>query len=222
MRAGHDRRDARCASRDASGRRSVGRRCSGGTTIAVVVVVVVVVRMAPGDAAAAASAANDDDDEDAFAVDFREACVAALSGDASRVRDDASALASASADAGWHAPATPRLVVFPLNARETSAAVEACARRRVCVTPRGAGTGLEGGCVPYAGGCVIDTSRMKAIDVRGVERGDGVARVGAGVLKSELNAALKPLGFVFGPDPSSNPSIGGMASTGGSGLSTLK
>jgi len=162
---------------------------------------------------------GDDHDIDG---DFRNECIAAVSGDASRVRDDASARASASADAGWHAPASPRVVAFPLNARETSAVVEACARRRVRVTPRGAGTGLEGGCVPYGGGCVIDTSRMKTIDVSGVERGDGVARVGAGVLKSELNAALKPLGFVFGPDPSSNPSIGGMASTGGSGLSTLK
>lgn len=34
--------------------------------------------------------------------------------------------------------------------------------------------------------------------------------------------ALEPYGLLFGPDPSSNPSIGGMASTGGSGMTTLK
>ena len=42
------------------------------------------------------------------------------------------------------------------------------------------------------------------------------------MLKNELDAYLKPRGVLFGPDPSSNPSLGGMASTGGSGMSTLK
>lgn len=34
--------------------------------------------------------------------------------------------------------------------------------------------------------------------------------------------ALAPHGLLFGPDPSSNPSLGGMASTGGSGMTTLR
>ena len=154
--------------------------------------------------------------------DLRRALVRAVSNDAARVRDDDESRATASADAGWHASASPSFVVVARDARETSEVVRACARRRVAITPRGAGTGLEGGCVPYFGGCVLDTSLMKTIDLSGVERGDGTCAVGAGVLKNELNAALRPHGFVFGPDPSSNPSIGGMASTGGSGLSTLK
>jgi FAD/FMN-containing dehydrogenase len=53
-----------------------------------------------------------------------------------------------------------------------------------------------------------------------VNKADGVARVGAGVRKNELNEALRPHGLLFGPDPSSNPCLGGMASTGGSGMST--
>ena len=44
--------------------------------------------------------------------------------------------------------------------------------------------------------------------------------MGAGVRKNELNLALRPHGLLFGPDPSSNPCLGGMASTGGSGMST--
>ena len=35
-----------------------------------------------------------------------------------------------------------------------------------------------------------------------------LARVGAGVLKNELNKFLGSRGYLFGPDPSSNPSLG--------------
>ena len=36
--------------------------------------------------------------------------------------------------------------------------------------------------------------------------------VGPGLHKEELNALLEPHGFLLGPDPASNPSIGGMCS----------
>lgn len=38
----------------------------------------------------------------------------------------------------------------------------------------------------------------------------------------ELNAFLMKHNLCFGPDPASNPSLGGMASTSGSGMSTLR
>ena len=66
---------------------------------------------------------------------------------------------------------------------------------------------------------MLDTRMLRAIEI---DEANMCARVGAGALKSELNAALAKRGFAFGPDPSSNPTLGGMASTGGSGLSTLK
>ena len=43
----------------------------------------------------------------------------------------------------------------------------------------------------------------------------------SGCIKNDINAWLEPFGFLFGPDPASNPSVGGMASTRGSGLSTM-
>merc|ERR1719230_407791 len=49
-----------------------------------------------------------------------------------------------------------------------------------------------------------------------------IARVGAGVNKEQLDEAAAVYGLCFGPDPSANPSIGGMASTSGSGLTTLR
>lgn len=155
----------------------------------------------------------------ALRADVVRELVAACSSDGSRVRTDEESLREASEDMGVHRGATPDALVLPRDAEETAAVVRVCSKRRVVVVPRGAGTGLEGGCVAYSGGIVLDTRLMKKIEVF---PGDGVAKVGAGVLKNELNKALAPHGFCFGPDPSSNPSIGGMASTGGSGLSTLK
>jgi D-lactate dehydrogenase (cytochrome) len=110
-------------------------------------------------------------------------------------------------------------VALPNTTKQVAALVRLCHDKRVPVTTRGAGTGLEGGAVAYAGGLVVDTSRLKLLEF---DEENQTCLVGAGVLKNELDLYLKPFGVLFGPDPSSNPSIGGMASTGGSGMSTLK
>ena len=136
-----------------------------------------------------------------------------------RVLRGAKQVAPYAGDMGHHAHHPPDLVVLPLDTRETASIVRLCYLRRVPVVTRGAGTGLEGGCVAYQGGVVIDTCLMKTMSM---VHGEQLAVVGAGVLKNELNKFLEPKGLLFGPDPSSNPSIGGMASTGGSGMSTLK
>jgi D-lactate dehydrogenase (cytochrome) len=120
---------------------------------------------------------------------------------------------------GHHGRALPDLVVLPVTTEETAAVVRLCYTRRVPLVTRGAGTGLEGGCIAYSGGVVLDTSLMRT---KRMVAGEHLAVVGAGVLKNELNEFLRPHGMLFGPDPSSNPTIGGMASTGGSGMSTLK
>lgn len=122
-------------------------------------------------------------------------------------------------DKSYHEAAEPDIVVFPTTAEEVSSLVKLCNQYLIPITPRGAGTGLEGGCIAYCGGVVLCTSHFNQIRIK---KHDLMAEVGAGVLKNELNAALKKEGFIFGPDPSSNPSLGGMASTGGSGMSTLK
>ncbi|KAH9599181.1 FAD linked oxidase [Trypanosoma melophagium] len=87
------------------------------------------------------------------------------------------------------------------------------------MTPRGAGTGIEGGAIPYAGGVVIDTSKLQRMDV---DVRNAFVWVGAGVAKLQLLKAVRKLGFLFGPDPLSNPFVGGMVPTAGSSMSTLK
>lgn len=190
--------------------------------------------------AAAADGDDDDDDEsldfpssspaptygvvDADFISAVQGVIAASAADAARggqprVLHSPEDVAPYAGDMGHHSRASPDLVVLPLTTEETAAVVRLCYARRIPVVTRGAGTGLEGGCIPYSGGVVLDTSLMKT---KRLVPGEQLAVVGAGVLKNELNAFLAPHGMLFGPDPSSNPTIGGMASTGGSGMSTLK
>ena len=49
----------------------------------------------------------------------------------------------------------PEAVVEATSAAEVSKLLGACAAAGVAVTPRGAGTGQAGGCVPVNGGVVL-------------------------------------------------------------------
>lgn len=55
-----------------------------------------------------------------------------------------------------------QVVVFPRSAAEVQEVVKAAHSARVPVVPRGAGSGLEGGAIPYQGGVVLDLMHMKA------------------------------------------------------------
>lgn len=124
-----------------------------------------------------------------------------------------------SKDKSWHPSQEPYVVVLAHNAKEVAHAVRCCYNFRIPVTARGAGTGLEGAAIPYPGSVVIDMSKYKKFKLIASEQ---LVRVGAGIRKLELNKLLSRHGLIFGPDPASNPSLGGMASTGGSGMSTLR
>jgi len=113
----------------------------------------------------------------------------------------------------------PEVVLLPHTTLEISRIMKVCNKHRIPVTTRGAGTGLEGGAIPLAGGVVLSTEKLKKISI---DSENMHADVGAGVYKNELNKALKKKGLVLGPDPASNPTLGGMVSTSGSGLSTLR
>eukprot|EP00009_Paramoeba_aestuarina_P005218 CAMPEP_0201523856 /NCGR_PEP_ID=MMETSP0161_2-20130828/20966_1 /ASSEMBLY_ACC=CAM_ASM_000251 /TAXON_ID=180227 /ORGANISM="Neoparamoeba aestuarina, Strain SoJaBio B1-5/56/2" /LENGTH=196 /DNA_ID=CAMNT_0047923085 /DNA_START=16 /DNA_END=607 /DNA_ORIENTATION=+ len=122
-------------------------------------------------------------------------------------------------DKSHHPTAQPDAAIVPENIEQVAAIVKFCHENKIIMTVQGAGTGLEGGCVPYNGGLVISTMKLKRIDF---DKKNNIVWVGAGVKKVELNEFLRPYGRLLGPDPSSNPSLGGMASTGGSGMTTSK
>jgi glycolate oxidase len=88
--------------------------------------------------------------------------------------------------------------------------------------PRGSGTSLAGGCLPVGGGVVIALTRMKRI--LEVNYRDRYAVVEPGVVNLWLTNHLKPQGYHFAPDPSSQGacSIGGNVATNSGGPHTLK
>src|SRR5215470_448689 len=116
----------------------------------------------------------------------------------------------------------PDVVVFPNSTEQVAAVVRACNELNVPFLPRGAGTSLAGGCLAVGGGVVISLMRMKRI--LEVNYHDRYAVVEPGVVNLWLTNHLKPQGFHYAPDPSSQGActIGGNIATNSGGPHTLK
>ncbi len=117
---------------------------------------------------------------------------------------------------------TPDVVVFPTNTEQVVQIVKVCNELNVPFVARGAGTSLAGGCVPVGGGVMIGLARMKKILEVNIR--DGYAVVEAGVVNVWLTNTLKPMGYHYAPDPSSQGActIGGNVATNSGGPHTLK
>jgi glycolate oxidase len=124
---------------------------------------------------------------------------------------------------GWTIEkSAPDLLVLPRSTAEVSAVVRALYRRSVAFVPRGAGTGLSGGCLPLGAPVMICTSRMNrivAIDLQSRR-----AEVESGVVNLHVTNAVKSAGLFYAPDPSSQMActIGGNIAENSGGPHTLK
>lgn len=113
----------------------------------------------------------------------------------------------------------PQAVLYPRHADDLQRIARLAARhefRHVVLAPRGGGTGTNG--QSLTNGLVVDVSKhMNAILDINVEARQ--VRVQAGVIKDQLNAALKPYGLFFAPElsTSNRATIGGMIATDASG-----
>lgn len=105
--------------------------------------------------------------------------------------------------------AQPEAVVFPTTHDQVSALLTLCHEHAVAVVGRGRGTNTTGASVPLRGGVVASFERMNRI--LAIDPDNRLAVVEPGVLNADLQAALKPHGFFWAPDPTSAPfcSIGG-------------
>ena len=108
----------------------------------------------------------------------------------------------------------------PRTADDLTAVVRIAAELGVPILPRGAATSLSGQTVGPA--VVIDVSKyLNRIGV--VDRDAMTVRVEPGVVLDHLNAHLKPLGLMFGPDVSTGDraTIGGMIGNNSAGARSL-
>lgn len=98
----------------------------------------------------------------------------------------------------------PQAAVFPLDADDIVRIATLMAEPRfqqIKLTPRGGGTGTNG--QSLTDGIVVDLSRhMNTVLEINVE--ERWVRVQAGVVKDQLNAALKPHGLFFAPELSTS------------------
>ena len=122
----------------------------------------------------------------------------------------------------WFAAHLPDLVAEPRTPEQVATILRMANERKVPVTPRGAGYGYVGGCVPEEGGIALSLIRMNRIKELSVP--DGVAVVEPGVITGDLQKAAQASGLFYPPDPASfrNSSIGGNIATNAGGPRCLK
>jgi FAD/FMN-containing dehydrogenase len=112
------------------------------------------------------------------------------------------------------------IVVRPANEEQVLKVAAACAKHRVPVTVRGAGTGNYGQCVPLHGGVILDMTRMHEIPwVK-----PGVARVEAGVKLAALDKKAREIGWETRMAPSTyrTATIGGFIAGGSGGIGSVQ
>ncbi|HOU39941.1 MAG TPA: FAD-linked oxidase C-terminal domain-containing protein [Promineifilum sp.] len=119
---------------------------------------------------------------------------------AGELRTDAMTRVLYSTDASLY-QVMPHAVLIPRTTEDVIAAVSVAAAHDVPVLPRAAGTSLAGQAVNAA--LVIDFTRhLDAI--LAIDPAARRATVQPGVVVDDLNAALRPHGLQFGPDPASS------------------
>ncbi len=141
------------------------------------------------------------------------------------VETDRALVRQKSRDFFWYSPVLKRqldkvageAIVTPRDEGELAAVLAAAARRRVPVTPRGAGTGNYGQAMPLRGGIVLDLSALDR--VLWTKPGAMRAQCGAKLLdidattKAAVGAELR-----FHPSTRRTATIGGFIAGGSSGI----
>jgi len=124
---------------------------------------------------------------------------------------------------GWTmSKQAPDVVVLPRTVAQVEAVVRVLHRHGIAFVPRGAGTGLSGGCLPLDAPVMICTSRLNRIVE--IDLANRRAVVEAGVVNIAVTRAVAGAGLLYAPDPSSQTActIGGNIAENSGGPHTLK
>ena len=115
----------------------------------------------------------------------------------------------------------PEALLLATSAEEIAAVMKICNENRIPVTPRGAGTGLAGGCTPIFGGVVIDTTKMNKIIA--YDFNNFTVTIEPGVLLQDLAEDCAKQGYLYPPDPGEKlATVGGNVSTNAGGMRAVK
>jgi glycolate oxidase len=118
-------------------------------------------------------------------------------------------------------PHVPQVVVRPTDNLSISRLLEFANSRQIPVTPRGAGTGVSGGCIPVYGGILLSLERMNRI--LKIDSKNFTAIVEAGVTLSDLCNEVEHQGLYYPLYPGEmTASIGGNVATNAGGINAIK
>jgi len=118
--------------------------------------------------------------------------------------------------------ARPNLVVLPANTQEVSEILKVANREVIPVVPRGMGSGLAAGSIPFGGGIALPLTRMdRLLDI---DYDNMMVTAEAGIITSELADAVAREGYFYPPDPSSDhySTLGGNVACNAGGAHCLK
>ena len=117
---------------------------------------------------------------------------------------------------------TPEMVICPQSVADIQQVLQLANTYNFPVTPRGAGSGLAGGCLADYGGVVLSTERLTDIQV--MDAVNGIIKVQAGVISQEVKRAADAGGLYYPPDPAGMDlsTIGGNAATDAGGPACVK
>ena len=116
----------------------------------------------------------------------------------------------------------PGVAVKPGSTQEVTKILTLANKERIPITPRGGGTGLSGGAVPYLGGIVLSLEKMDSI--KEIDTENLMAIVEPGVVTERLGKEVEKEGLFYPPDPASLDSctIGGNIAECAGGPKTVK
>ncbi len=112
--------------------------------------------------------------------------------------------------------------VRPSRTADVARVLAFAAARALRVVPQGANTGLVGASTPDAGGGMLVLSLERLSRPLDIDPTDRTVTAGAGVLLSQLDAALGEHGLMFPIDLGADPTVGGMIATNAGGTRLLR
>jgi glycolate oxidase len=117
---------------------------------------------------------------------------------------------------------TPSIVLKPADEAQIAQIMAYCNSERIAVVPRGLGTGVAGGAIPFDDAVLLSLERLDKI----IEIDDENLMVVTqpAVITGDLQAELESHGLFYPPDPASKDScsIGGNVATNAGGMTAVK
>ncbi|MFC2035529.1 FAD-binding oxidoreductase [Chloroflexota bacterium] len=118
-------------------------------------------------------------------------------------------------------PYAPQVVVKPTDNLSIARLLDFANKKKIPITPRGAGTGLSGGCIPIYGGILLSLEKMNRI--LEIDRENFTAVVEPGVTLSDLYYEVEQQGLYYPLYPGEmTATIGGNVATNAGGMNAIK